>query len=987
MKTSFITFCLLLMTEAAYPQKNITDDYCKYVDTFIGTGAHGHTYPGVSLPFGMVQLSPDTRLEGWDACGGYHYSDSAIYGFSHTHLSGVGVPDYGDILFMPTVGKIRLLHGDPAIANSGYLSKFKHSTEKSSPGYYSVKLEDYNIEAELTATERVGFHKYTFPKTDSANIIIDLQHRDPVIESYIRIVNDYEIEGYRRGTNWALDKRFYFAARFSKPFKSYGIAINDSIIDNIEYGEGKNIKSYISFQTGSSEAVYVKVAISAVSAEGARKNLDAELPGWNFEETRKRAYDKWNAKLSKIQVEGGDEKQKRIFYTSLYHCYLAPSLYMDVDGKYRGMDMQIHTADNFENYTVFSLWDTYRALHPLFTIIEQEKTSQFINTLIKKYEQYGALPMWELAANDTRCMIGYHAASVITDAYVKGIKGFDAEKAFEAMKNTANIAKRGVSYYKEFGFVPSNKNSQSVSKTLEYAYDDWCIAQTAKMLNRLEDYEIFIKRSQFYKNVFDKSAGFMRGRNSGREWRRPFDPMMLNYDYTEGNSFQYLYVPHDVYGLINLAGGDEKFTKWLDDLFTIPMADELLHDESDVSGLIGQYAHGNEPSHHLAYLYNFAGTPWKTQKIVRRIMDEMYSDTPGGLCGNEDCGQMSAWYVLSSIGFYPVAPGMDVYEIGSPIFTSVKINLENGNTFVIKAPNNESNSIYINDGKLNGADYSKNYLSHNDIMNGSTLELNMGSEPNPKWGAELNDRPLSLPGNEAVLIPYLMTESRSFIDNMKIELSCDTEGASIYYTMDGTEPTEASAVYSVPFWISNSVELKYKAYKKGVEPSTTVVSELKKAESIAASDNISSGIQYKYYDGVFRSIWDFEKETPESEGVIPDFNLEKRLRNEWFAMELSGLIDIPEDGEYTFYLNSDDGGQLSINGNELFESDGRKEFAFEQHASVYLKKGLNEIGVKYFQCSGNMVLDVQWESENIKKEDLPASHLFHKKINAGISKN
>jgi predicted alpha-1,2-mannosidase len=981
MKMRFKTFYLLmLITNGIFPQNGIgKTDYCKYVDTFIGTGAHGHTYPGASLPFGMVQLSPDTRLEGWDACGGYHYSDSVIYGFSHTHLSGVGVPDYGDILLMPTTGKVQLYRGDPAIPRSGYLSRFRHSTEKSAPGYYSVLLDDYNISIELTVTERVGFHKYIFPATDSANIIVDLQHRDPVIESFIRIVNDREIEGYRRGTNWALDKRLYFVARFSKPFVKYGIAVNDSIAQNINYADGKNIKSFLSFQTEAGEPIYVKVALSAVSCEGARKNLDAELPNWNFEEVKKSSYDKWNSKLSKIEVEGGTEKQKKIFYTSLYHCYLAPNLYMDVDGKYRGMDMQIHTAENFENYTVFSMWDTYRALHPLFTIIEQDKTAQFINTLIRKYEQYGALPMWELAANDTRCMIGYHASSIIADAYIKGITGFDASKAFEAMKNTANIGKRGISYYKEFGFVPSNKNSQSVSKTLEYAYDDWCIAQTARKLNRMNDYETFIKRSQFYKNVFDKSVGFMRGRNSGREWRTPFDPMHLNYDYTEGNSFQYLYVPHDVYGLIGLAGGDKKFIKWLDDLFEIPLTDTLLHEESDVSGLIGQYAHGNEPSHHLAYLYNYAGAPWKTQSMTRRILEEMYLDTPGGLSGNEDCGQMSAWYVLGAIGFYPVAPGMDIYALGSPIFNSIKINLENGKSFVINAADNTSQNIFINGAKLNNSTYNKNYISHSDIMSGSVLDLTLSSLSNKEWGSQTVNCPPSAPGKEAVLIPFITSENRSFFDKFEIELACETEGAKIYYTIDGAEPTENSKLYKKPFTVDKSITLKYKAYKNGLEPSITVVSEIEKAAAIADSFGTAAGIKYKYYEGVFRSIWDFEKETPKSEEIAKNFGLEKRLREEWFAMEFDGFVNIPEDDEYTFYLSSDDGGQLSINGVELFESDGRKEFAFEQHASVHLKKGFNEIKIKYFQCSGNKDLKVQWESAKIRKEELPSSVLFYKK--------
>lgn len=951
-------------------------DYCKEVDVFIGTGGHGHTYPGACLPFGMVQLSPDTRLEGWDACAGYHYSDSVIYGFSHTHLSGVGVPDYGDILFMPTTGNIILQQGVPGKKGSGYLSSFNHNSEKAEPGYYTVFLDDYKVKAELTATERVGFHKYMYPKTDAAHVLIDLHHRDTVINAGIKQVNEFEIEGFKHSTNWALDKRFFFVARFSKPIKNFSIAVDDVLKKSLKLAEGKNIKAVIDFATEENETVFVKVAISSVDIDGARKNLEKEIKDWNFEKVKSDAQKKWNSVLSKIEVEGGTPEQRKIFYTSLYHCYLTPNLFMDVDGKYRGMDMKIHTAKNFKNYTVFSLWDTYRALHPLFTIIEQENTKHFINTLIQKYNQYGALPMWELAANDTRCMIGYHAVSLIADAWMKGINGFDKKAAFTAMKNTANLDKRGLLYYKEFGFVPSNKSSQSVSKTLEYAYDDWCIAQAAKKMNYKDDYENFIRRSQFYRNVFDETTGFMRGRNTNRGWRTPFNPEEPNYDFTEGNSFQYLYVPHDVSGLMKLMGGKEKFTGWLDTLFTTHFKNGEV-EGSDISGLIGQYAHGNEPSHHFAYLYNYSGAPSKTQETVRKVMSTMYKATPDGLCGNEDCGQLSAWYVLSAIGLYQVCPGQDKYEIGSPIFNKVTVNLENGRKFVITADGNSEKNKYIHSAELNGRKHNTPFLSHYDLIKGGTLTFKMGATPNNSWGKV--DLSLFKDNKEFVEVPYIKSEQRNFIDTMTVELVCRTDGAKIYFTLDGTEPTLKSTKYTKPLLIERTTLLRYRAFKDELEPSYIVKCLLTKTE---AENNISNsgfkpGLKYLYFSGVYRSIWDFEKETPASSGVVTEVNIDKRLRDDWFAMHFSGFIKIPADGEYTFCINADDGGQLCIDGKELFESDGRKEFAFEQHSSIILKKGLHKIDIKYFQCTGGKTLEAGWEGPGFKRELIPGSVLFH----------
>ncbi len=661
-RTISIFICSLLIS-ALFISCSENKDYTHLVDPFIGTGGHGHTFPGATLPFGMVQLSPDTRWENWDGSSGYHYSDKTIMGFSHTHLSGTGAPEYCDILLMPTTGRLQILPGDENNSKTGYRSSFTHENESASPGYYSVLLDDYGVLAELTATIRSGFHKYTFPKTDSAHIIIDLKNRDHVLESNIEIISDTEIQGFRKSRRWAKEQFVYFYAEFSKPFKSYGIALNDTLIQGISKADGKSIRAFVNFTTDKNEQILVKVGISAVSIEGARKNLEAENKSWDFEKVRNSARENWNKFLSKIEVEGGTDREQRIFYTSLYHLAIAPNIFMDVDGKYRGVDHSIHMAEGFKNYTVFSLWDTFRAAMPLYTIIDQERYSDYIKTFLEMYRIGGRLPQWELAGNYTGVMIGYHTHSAILDAYVKGLRDFDHELAFEAMKKRVE----NIPYYKDLGFIPADKVGGSVSMVMEYSYNDWSVSQMAKFLNKDIDYHDYQQRARFYQNMFDPSTGFMRPKNLDGSWITPFDPTEGSDHFVEGNSFQYsLFAPHDINGLIDLIGGDQEFIDWMDNLFTT----ESQHDEKaiDATGLIGQYAHGNEPSHHMAYLYNYAGAPWKTQAMVRTILDTMYDDKPDGLSGNEDCGQMSAWYIFSAMGFYPVCPGEPNYIIGSPLF-------------------------------------------------------------------------------------------------------------------------------------------------------------------------------------------------------------------------------------------------------------------------------------------------------------------------------
>ncbi len=819
-----LTFQLVIIWGCAdhhHNNKTSGSDLTQYVNPFIGTGAHGHTFPGASVPFGMVQLSPDTRLEGWAGCSGYHYSDSIVFGFSHTHLSGTGVPDYGDILIIPTVGEIKLNNGRDN-PDKGYASRFSHENEYATSGFYSTFLDDYRIGVELTASKRVGFHKYIFPESNESNIVIDLNHRDKVVESEINIVSDTEIEGFRRSTAWANDQLVYFVAQFSKPFDDYGISMDDNIIEGVS-GKGENIKAFLTFETKADEEILVKVGISAVSHEGARNNLKTEIAHWNFDQIKDEAKEAWNKELNKIIVKGGSKSQKITFYTALYHAYLVPNLFMDVDGQYRGRDLLNHKAEGYDYYTVFSLWDTFRGEHPLFTITQQQRTVDFIKTMLAQYKQGGRLPVWELAANETECMIGYHSIPVIVDAYIKGIRNFDAELAFEAMKHSAELDHFGLKFYKKMGYIPAHEESESVSKTLEYAYDDWCIAIMAKELGKKDDYEKYLKRAQSYKNIFDPSTGFMRAKMNGR-WFEPFDPKEVNFNYTEANSWQYsFFVPQDVNGLVNLLGGREELISRLDQLFSESTETTGRH-QSDITGLVGQYAHGNEPSHQMAYLFNYVGQPWKAQRWVRQIMNELYTDKPDGLCGNEDCGQMSAWYILSATGFYPVTPGDPIYAIGSPLFEEVKINLENGKTFIIKAKNNSSKNIYIQSAKLNGKDYTKSFISHEDIMGGGELIFEMGAEPNKNRGVEESDLPVSEIKEHIITpVPFVKTGSRTFVETTEVSLGSISEGPDIYFTSDGTEPTLDSDKYSNPFILKKSALLKAFAYTEGMPKSNTLV--------------------------------------------------------------------------------------------------------------------------------------------------------------------
>ncbi len=723
-----------------------------YVRPLVGTQGEGNTYPGPSAPFGMVQLSPDTEKELWETASGYEYSDPTIFGFSLTHLSGTGIPDLGDFLFMPQVGELKLTAGTKGDDTTGYLSRYSHDEETASAGYYRVQLQKPAVSVELTAGERAGMMRMTFPASDQASILVDLQHvlsgkKWKVIWSHVRVENDHTITGYHLVNGWAKERPLYFAARYSRPFdkaeifsEGKPVIYNTYRFRSTKEAAGANLQFVATYKTKAQEPILLKVAVSAVSAENALKNLDSEIPDWNFDALRERTRASWDRELARIQVEGTQE-EKETFYTSLYHTFLAPNLYEDVTGEYRGLDQDVHKAKGFTNYTVFSLWDTYRATHPLFALIQASRDADMINSMLAHYDQSveHMLPIWSLQANETWCMIGYHAVPVIADAFAKGVKGFDVSRAYEAVKTTAmNPNYDNVATYARLGWVPFDKENESVSKTLEYAYDDYCIARMAGALGHKEDATYFAKRAANYKNLFDPSVGLMRGKDSAGRWHSPFNAHSYDEtagvnDFTEGTSWQYSwYVPQDVPGLIKLMGGRKPFAQKLDSLFTFREADQSKG-VSDIQGRIGEYWHGNEPSHHVIYLYSYVGEPEKAAARLREVVTTQYGNKPNSLSGNDDCGQMSAWYIFTCLGFYPVCPASDYYVIGAPQLKQAVVSLSNGKKFTVMADTLSEANKYVQSVQLNGKPLDNPFLACADVLRGGTLTFTMGPQPS-KWG-------------------------------------------------------------------------------------------------------------------------------------------------------------------------------------------------------------------------------------------------------------
>ena len=830
-------------------------DPLKYVDPFVGTGGHGHTFPGATTPFGMVQLSPDTRLEGWDGCSGYHFSDNYIYGFSHTHLSGTGVSDYGDLLLMPSGAK-NWHNGSKS--SGGYRQYFSHKNEMASPGFYQVYLDSLDLVASMTASPRTGIHQYQYSLQHPQYLAIDLAHRDEVLSADLELLDAYTLRGHRHSKEWAQDQRLYFYIKLSHPIKSVLHKESDPIENAFDFEYRKDLQmAYLKFDNPENSPVEIKVGISAVDQDGAFQNYMAEAAGKSFNQMRFEAEKLWRDQLLKIKVAAKEQGDLINFYSSLYHSMIAPNLYQDVDGRYRGMDLEIHQDTTFNYYTVFSLWDTFRAAHPLYTIIEPERSVDFVKTLLAKYDEGGIMPIWDLASNYTGCMIGYHGVSVIADAYLKGLDGFDAQKALQAMKHSALQDHLGLKSYKALSFIPLEIESESVSKTLEYAYDDWTIAQMAKALGQTEDYHEFIKRAQNYKSVFDPKTGFMRARQYNG-WFSPFDPYEVNFNYTEANAWQYrFFVPHDVEGLIELMGGPNNFERELDKLFSTGSV-TTGRDQVDITGLIGQYAHGNEPSHHMAYLYHYVQKPYKSQERIRQILTQLYSPTPDGISGNEDCGQMSAWYILSSLGLYPMAPGNPEYLLGSPLVDRAEIQVGD-QTFKIIAYNNERDHPYVQSVKLNGASWDKSYIPHSALTQGGVLEFFMSDEPSD-WATALEQSPRSRieasQGEVLIIPPFIKSGTTAIKGSTTVVLDQVNDSAQIFYRLNDAP----SKKYDTPIVLQDDAVLRIYAQDSQGNRSSEVSTKFIKIDPLRTitpktpfANQYSAGGPYALIDGYFGS--------------------------------------------------------------------------------------------------------------------------------------
>ena len=954
---------LLLLALAALGCSPRSADPVDYVNPFIGTGFHGHTYPGATTPFGMVQLSPDTRAGNWDACAGYHYSDTTIDGFSHTHLSGTGCADLADILFHPTTREI-VIHDGECVLQTYF---FSHDDERASCGYYAVTLPDVNIGVELTAAPRTGVHRYTFTGKGPRQVIVDLLHtvtEEKIDLCELRRTAPGELAGMRRTQGWVPNQYVFFAARFSEPFADVQLL-----------GDKQAVLTF----APDVRTLTIAVGLSSVSVENARMNSLAEVPELDFDAVHARAVGQWRKALGDIVVEGGSRDEMTNFYTAQYHTKLTPNLMSDVNGEYRRHDQTVARMPEGESYySTFSLWDTFRAWNPLQTLVDTALVNDMIRSMLDMYDSTGELPIWPLASGETGTMIGYHAVSVIADAYLKGIRGYDADKALEAMIRSSNINKKGSDYYTVQGYIPSNIKRESVSCTLEYVYDDWAIARMAQAMGRDDVFGEYARRALNYVNVFDGSTCFFRGRQSDGNWSAPFEEFATGRDYTEATPWHYrFFVPHDVNGLIQLFGSREAFIREMDRLFTLE-SDEMQLDVSDVTGLMGQYAHGNEPSHHMAYLYNYVGQPWKTQELTRRLLHEMYAPTPEGIIGNEDCGQMSAWYVFSSLGFYPVCPGSNEFALTAPQFPKAVVRLANGRTLTVTA-DNPRRSVYIASVTLDGKPIDRNYITYDELMQGGELHFALRPRPDYERGTDDAAAPHSLTRGEAVSIPYTTQNVSLFAEPLAVALATTTAGAEIRYTLDGSEPTEASALYAAPVPVDRSLTLKAKGFKPGAAPSRTLTLEAEKAVfrkgAPAGETAMRPGVAYSYYEGVFSCVDDIRKGKYVSSGTMPAPSIAQAPQEDHFGYIFTGSILIPERGVWEFMTKSDDGSVLTIGDRKVVDNDG-------SHASVMatgrvaLEAGLHPYTLLYFEDYEGQDLSWGWKAPGAEGfEAIPEANL------------
>ena len=965
--------CLAALLAACTSQKENPVDF---IDPFIGTGFHGHTYPGATVPFGAVQLSPDTRAGNWDACAGYHYDDSTLTGFSHTHLSGTGCIDLGDLLIRPTTQTV-----DPSRQPMYAPAAFRHEDEKAEAGYYAVLLHEEGIRAELTATAHTGVHRYTFPKESTPTVIVDLKHsldNEHIYESSLQVVNPHEMTGMRNTRGWSDNQRIYFVIQCSQPFEKATLVSNQKALEGKE-AEGTDLQALLKFKDHTSESIVMKVGLSIVSVENARENLQAEVEGFDFDAVKQAAYHTWNDAVSAIKVEGGTEEQKTNFYTALYHSMVVPNVVSDVNGQYRRHDQTIgQLPQGAVQYSTFSLWDTFRAWNPMMTLIDTTLVTNMIHSFLHIYDASGELPLWPLSAGETGTMIGYHSASVIADAYMKGIRGFDAEKALEALVVSSEKNQKGADYYISKGFIPSNIKKESISCLLEFAYDDWCIAQLAQALGKQEIYDTYIRRSQQYLNVFDGATRFFRPKRMDGNWETPFNPNEVGRAYTEATAWQYrFFVPHDVNGMVQLFGGKEAFTSALDDIFHTDA--QVDGDLVDITGLIGQYAHGNEPSHHIAYLYNYIGQPWKTQAMTRRLLDEMYAPTPEGIVGNEDCGQMSAWYILSSLGLYAVCPGSNEFTFTTPLFEKATLQLANGKTLTITANHPEKN-LYIDKVELNGKEIETNFVTYEQLMGGGELHFSLTDQPNRKRGVTADAAPYSFTKEAVVSIPYVDKDLNLFMDSVTVNLATATAGATVHYTLDGSEPTQQSPVFNAPLVLKNTTQINAKAFKDGFQPSSTLSILATKAVlnrgKIILDHQPKNGTTYKYYEGHFQKVADMQQKHFVEKGIVSEPSLDKARQEDHYGFEFSGLIDVPEDGVYTFQTRSDDGSVLYIDQILVVDNDG-SHAAIPATGSIALKKGWHSYRLLYIEDYEGQHLSWAWKLPSGEKlEPIPASRLY-----------
>ncbi|MBQ8046693.1 MAG: GH92 family glycosyl hydrolase [Prevotella sp.] len=945
------------MAMAACSQVN---DPLELADLFVGTGLHGHTYPGAAAPYGMVQLSPDTRNEGWDGVSGYHEGDTTILGFSHTHLSGTGEGDMGDFLFTPQTGEV-------VMGENGYAATplpFVASDETASPGYYKVEVPSAGITAELTATTRTGCHKYTFRGEGKRQLLVDMHYsigNKQVDQIRFSTPSTTSIEGGHHVSGWAKDRWMYFSAEFSVPY-------TDCTPDGHD-------RYLLTFPADMSELT-VCVGLSPVDEKGARNNLDSEVSTCNFDSILQQSRDSWEAELGKIKVEGGTETDRSLFYTALYHAQIVPHLLSDVDGRYRNHRQEVaETPDGRRYYSTLSLWDTFRSWNPLQTLINPELENDMVFSLLNMYDCDGKLPLWPLGGADTDCMIGYHGAAVIADAWLRGIRDYDGEHALEAMVSSSNQDPAST-WYNEYGYVPCDLSPQSISKTLEFAYDDWCIARMAESMNHEDIAAEYDLRAKRYKNIFDPTTGFFRGRDSEGNWRVLFDPSGSSRDYTEATAWQYrFFVPHDFNGFRSLMGGTEPTLAALDSLFSYEYVDAVMAEDGNVTGLIGQYAHGNEPSHASAWLYSCLGYPGETQRRVRQILKELYTLERAGICGNEDCGQMSAWYVLASVGLYPACPGTGEFVFAAPLFSRTTVSLGNGATLVIEADHPEY--AYIKEVRFNGESVDAQYITYDQLMQGGVLSFKLSRKPSTAMDGK--KVPYSLTTKDVVSTPRLLGDPCYFKDSLLVELQSRTQGAKMYYTLDGSEPSEASSLYTSPFMIDKDCQLKAKAFKEGCEssPLMSLHAFPIRYQKAVEVGRLTPGCLYTYHKGKFSWTAEVAASPVVSGGVMPAPSIEGAPDEDHFGYVFRGYLDIPEDGLWEFAVTSDDGSVLELDGILAVNGDG-SHANYTATGYAALLKGMHSFRLLYLEDYEGQHLDWKWKAPSGKEfTPIPATSVFH----------